>query len=172
MEKVRILAFDPGTANLGYAVIEGNMKTGEVRLLPFYGVLKTSKSDGDIRTRADILGVAVRHKIEGYNPDFIVIEDYTEQGVKSGTTYKDMSILIENMRVTCIGMAQVPDIWTNAHWKKLATGSSGLKKHQVQHFVKHKVRGTEVLGSRASDTHVWDAVGIAYAKFSQLQGEL
>jgi hypothetical protein len=87
------------------------------------------------------------------------------------TTYKDMSILIENMRGVCTTMKRVPDIWTNAFWKKLATGSSGLKKHQIQHFVQHKVKGTELLGSRASDTHVWDAAGIAYAKFLQLQGE-
>jgi Holliday junction resolvasome RuvABC endonuclease subunit len=170
-EKVRILAFDPGTANMGYAIIEGNMSTGIARLTAHHGVLKTSKKDGDIRTRADILGNEVKRLIQCFKPDYVVIEDYTEQGVKSGTTYKDMSILIENMRGVCTTMKRVPDIWTNAFWKKLATGSSGLKKHQIQHFVQHKVKGTELLGSRASDTHVWDAAGIAYAKFLQLQGE-
>lgn len=170
MEKVRILSFDPGTANLGYAIIEGNMATGEARLTAHWGVLKTAKTDGDIRVRADILGASVKRLITCFKVDYIAIEDYTEQGVKSGKTYKDMSILIEHMRMVCRNEGFEASIYTNAEWKKIAVGTAGLNKPQIQHFVRHKVQGTEVLGSRASDTHVWDAVGIGYAKFRQLQG--
>lgn len=171
MEKVRILSFDPGTANTGWGIYEGNMVTKELHLTRHYGVFGTSKKDGDIRTRADIMAIQLR-KLLNFDVDYVVIEDYTEQGVKSGKTYKDMSILIENMRMTCLNHHYIPTIWTNAEWKKLATGSSGLNKKQVQHFVRHKVKGTEVLGSRQVDVHVWDTAGIAYAKFMQLQGEL
>lgn len=171
MEKVRILSFDPGTANMGYGVIEGNTITKVVELTSHYGVLKTTKADGDIRARVDKLGRKIALLLEALEVHYVVIEDYTEQGVRSGTTYKDMSILIEHMRMVCRAHGFEASIYTNSEWKRIAMGRGGLNKRQIQHFVKHTVKGVEKLGSRAVDTHVWDVVGIGYAKFRQLQGE-
>jgi Holliday junction resolvasome RuvABC endonuclease subunit len=171
MEKVRILAFDPGTANCGWSLTIGDMETKTLRLSNFKGLFETSKEDGDIRKRADIIGEWMVDLIDLVTPTHITIEDYTEQGVRSGKTYKDMSILIENMRLTCRMKGFEARIRTNAEWKKLATGHAGLNKNQVMHFVRHKVQGTEILGSRGKDVHIWDTVGIAYAEFISLQGE-
>lgn len=169
MEKVRILAFDPGTANMGYAVLEGNIKENWLRL-EGGGVIGTTKAHGDIRERVDRLGELVVGNIEAAKPSHIVIEDFIEQGVKSGTTYRDMSILIEHMRMLCRFEGFEATIYTNAEWKVLASGVRGLNKKQVQHLVKHNIEGTERLGDRQIDTHIWDCAGIGYAKFKELQG--
>ena len=170
MEKVRILAFDPGTANMGYAIVQGDVRTSNIELTDVYGVLTSSLKDGDIRTRVDLLSAKLAKLITATQPTHVTIEDYVEQGVRSGTTYKDMTMLIENMRLTCRTLGYEANILANAEWKKIAVGTKGLNKKQIQHFVTHRVKGTHVLGSRNSDTHVWDSVGIGYAQFKLLQG--
>jgi len=167
MERVRILAFDPGTASTGWGIYEGNISSGELRFIDG-GVIESSKVVGDIRKRVDRIGGSVKMLIQALAPTHVTIEDYTEQGVASGTTYKDMSILIEHMRMICRIEGYEASIRTNAEWKRIAVGTGGLNKTQIQHFVKHHVKGIEVLGSRKKDTHIWDTAGIAYAEFTML----
>jgi Holliday junction resolvasome RuvABC endonuclease subunit len=170
MDKVRILSFDPGTANMGWAYIEGNLKTSEVYATEHFGVKKTTMNDGDFRERIDILGEWLKSTIYLHQPTHIAIEDFTEQGVQTGTTYKVMATLIENMRMVCRGLGHEADIMTNAEWKKIATGSKGLNKDQVKHFVAHKIPGAEKHYTGRTASHVWDSAGIGYAKFKKLQG--
>lgn len=171
-EKVRILAFDPGTASMGYGTIEGNLATAEVTAKKHFGVLKSSLEDGEVRKRIDLLGAEYLNLLHVIHPTHVVIEDFTEQGSRtSRTIYKDMGSLIEHLRMAGRSMGYDVSIFDNAFWKKTATGSSGLNKDQVKHFVAHKIpKAKELLGSRTAN-HVWDAYGIAYAKFKQLQGD-
>lgn len=170
MDKVRILAFDPGTANMGWAYLEGELTNGIVQATEHFGVVKTTMDDGDFRRRIDILGGWMEEVIQLTSPTVIAIEDFTEQGVITGKTYKEMATLIEHMRMVSRMKNYEADIMTNEEWKRIATGSKGLNKNQVKHFVTNKVpKAVEFYKGRTA-THVWDACGIGYAEFKKLQG--
>lgn len=170
IQQVRILGFDPGTANLGWARLDGHLGTGHIQATEHFGVAKTSLSDGDYRQRIDLLGEWFMETIECHKPTHIVIEDFTEQGVVTGTVYKEMATLIEHMRMVCRMLGHEATIYENAEWKKIATGSKGLNKDQVKHFVAHKIPQAKELYKGRTVTHVWDSAGIGYAKFKQLTG--
>jgi Holliday junction resolvasome RuvABC endonuclease subunit len=166
---VRILGYDPGTAFTGYALVGGSIGKS-VELLPDFGVIKTTKADGDVRTRIDMIGNQVRDHIQELRPTHVAIEDFVEQGVDAGTTYKDMATLIEHLRMVCRYNGIEATIYPNAEWKKIAVGTKGLNKKQIQHFVSHRLpKASELLTGRTA-THVWDSAGIAYAKYIELNG--
>jgi len=170
VEQVRILGVDPGTASTGYALINGNVRTLIASVVTNEcATIKTSLEDGDVRERIDIIGRTFQELVMRLEPDFVAIEDFTEQGKQTGKTYKEMSWLIEHFRMAGREIGYEVTIFENAEWKKIATGSKGLNKDQVKHFVAHKISGTEHFPKR-TPTHVWDACGIAYAKLKQLQG--
>lgn len=169
MDYVKILGIDPGTASTGIGLIDGNIRTCEAFVVPDWcKTIKTSIEDGDVRERIDAIGIEIANIVTCTTPDFVVIEDFTEQGKRTGTVYKEMSWLVEHLRMTCRHLADTT-IYENAEWKKLATGSKGLNKEQVKHFVANKISGTEAFKKR-TPSHVWDACGMAYAKLKQLQG--
>lgn len=174
MNKVRILGFDPGTANLGWALLEGD--SSEAHATEYFGVLKTKKTDGDFRKRVDSLGNMMINLVNLllHHEQFIThiaIEDFTEQGVETGTVYKEMATLIEHMRMVSRGLGHEAAIYTNAEWKKILTGSKGLNKDQVKHFVAHRITGASELYTGKTATHVWDACGIGYAHYLQIRGK-
>lgn len=169
MELVRILSFDPGTADTGWSLIEGVLRK-EVKLTQHFGVLKTSMEDGDVRTRIDMLGEEMRGLVVRLDPTHIVIEDFTEQGKLVGKTYKEMSWLTEHMRLTGRELGHEVTIYENQEWKKIAVGASRLSKDQVKHFVAHRVANAGAL-LKGRPTHIWDSVGIGYAKYNELQGD-
>lgn len=166
MKEISILAVDPGTANLGYVVLRGNLATKAV-FIACFGVLKTQKVDGSIRERLDLLGGQVKDIIAKEKPAYFVMEDFIEQGKRVGKTYKEMAFLTEHLRLVG-SMCSVPTtIYTNARWKKLTLKSSGVNKLQVQHYVSHKLIGSAALLGKAP-SHVWDSVAIGYCKWLEL----
>lgn len=171
MAKVRILGFDPGTANTGYGLIEGVINDIPA-LTQSNGVIKTTVKDGDVRDRIDAIGDKMRYLISHTKPTHIAIEDFTEQGKRVGTTYKEMAWLLEHMRLVSREMGFEAQIYTNAYWKKVTMGSAHVNKLQIQHFVTHHVTGAGNL-LKKQPTHVWDSVAIANCTFTLLkQGEI
>ena len=171
---VSILAFDPGTANLGYMVLRGNPKTSEVQVTSSYGVFRTNKWVKGVealpRDRLDILGTYIRALINVSKPDFIAMEDFVEQGKRVGKTYKEMSYLIEHLRLMCRAEGYEATIYSNGAWKKKTLGATNASKIQVQHFVRCKIKGTECLSSEPD--HVWDSAGIGYCRWLDFLVEL
>jgi Holliday junction resolvasome RuvABC endonuclease subunit len=161
----RILAFDPGTENCGYASILYEGKT--VGMTRHFGVIRTSKADGDVRQRIDIIGGNMRQLISVIKPEHVVIEDFTEQGKAVGKTYKEMAWLTEHLRMVGRSMGYEVTVYENGEWKKLALGVMRANKEQVKHYVKHTLPEAEELLKR-QPTHVWDSVGIGLAKYQTL----
>lgn len=164
MDKVRILAFDPGTQNTGYAVLNGSLKTGKAELTKHFGVLKTTKHDGEIRERIDILGAGMKNLIDKLEPTHVAIEDFVEQGKFVGKTYKEMAFLIEHMRMAGRERGYEVSIYENGAWKKQTMRATRVNKTQVQHFISHKLPNAKKILNKQPD-HVWDSVGIAYCEF-------
>ncbi len=160
MPKVRILSLDPGTQNTGYILLEGDLLSKEIAVEAF-GVLKTKVTDGDIRKRIDTLGNGVRKLISTFEPDYLVFEDFVEQGKMVGKTYKEMAFLIEHYRLIGRETGIPTEIYSNAYWKKHTLGVSGTNKAQVEHYVSRKIPETKRLLNKAP-SHVWDATAIGY----------
>lgn len=172
MAIVRILAFDPGTANMGYSTLNGDTKSNVVALGgAYFGVLKTSKwkegSEVPIRERLDNLGLGARQLIHTVEPTHIVIEDFVEQGRRVGKTYKEMAFLIEHMRLLGRDFGIEVDIYANGYWKKQTMNAPHASKVQVQHFVAHRLPEAKQILKGQPD-HVWDSVGIGYCKWLEL----
>lgn len=171
MEVLRILSFDPGTAAMGWSLLDGDLTAASVELTEHFGVLRSSKQDGDVRSRIDSLGGSFDALIHAHHPTHVVIEDFTEQGKLVGKTYKEMSWLTEHLRLIGRSAGFEVTIYENAEWKKIATGAGRLSKDQVKHFVAHQVGQAQRRLGKRTPTHVWDSVGMGFAKFKQLRGE-
>jgi len=173
MAIITLLAFDPGTANMGYSVLVGNTATSEIHITNTIGVLNTSKrKDGvevQVRDRIDHLGLSIQQIVEKVNPTDIVMEDFVEQGKFVGKTYKEMAFLTEHMRLLTRQLGLPATIYANGYWKKQTLGIMRASKLQVQHYIKHKLPEAATVLHKQPD-HVWDSVGIGYCKWLEIQG--
>lgn len=68
---MRILGIDPGTASVGYGVIEEN--DGQVKMV-VCGVIKTAPADGTTAERLQIIYSALNRLIDQYQPDSAAVE--------------------------------------------------------------------------------------------------
>lgn len=175
---VRILAFDPGTANMGYSTLEGfidhNGRPYVALGASYFGVLKTSKWKGtaevQIRDRLDELGEKLKYLIRYVEPTHIAMEDFVEQGKLVGKTYKEMAFLTEHMRLLTKELGIPATIYANGDWKKKTLGIMRANKAQVQHYLKHKLPEAADLLKKEPD-HVWDSAGIGYCKWLDILAE-
>jgi crossover junction endodeoxyribonuclease RuvC len=69
---VRILGLDPGTATVGYGLIE--IQDGRPVVIT-YGVLSTSPDDGDTAQRLQLVYQGLNNLIEQYRPDAAAVEE-------------------------------------------------------------------------------------------------
>jgi crossover junction endodeoxyribonuclease RuvC len=68
---MRILGIDPGTASVGYGVIEEN--DGQVKMVAC-GVIKTAPADGTTAERLQIIYSELNRLIDQYHPDSAAVE--------------------------------------------------------------------------------------------------
>ena len=171
---VRILAFDPGTANMGFATLSGFVSPQSdtmPQLTNDWGILHTNVSEGDVRTRIDALGDGMAQLIERIQPTHVAIEDFTEQGKRVGKTYKEMAWLTEHLRMVGRALNYDIAIYENGYWKRKTLGIRGATKVQVQHFLRHHVQGSEALIHLPKNkNHIWDSVGVGYCLYTELKG--
>lgn len=168
------LSFDPGTENTGYAILEASIPpiltpTPKI-ILRDCGLIRTKKVTGgssEVRERIDRIGGNVRDLIADANPDYLCIEDFTEQGKLVGKTYKEMSWLTEHLRMIGYETGIETAIYENGEWKYELTGARRLTKQQVQHYITHKLPEALPLLKGLPD-HVWDAVAIGLAGIKRL----
>lgn len=171
MSIITILAFDPGTANMGYSVLVGDTSTKTIVLSEVFGTLHTKKREGEadipIRDRIDKLGINVRGLIYKVNPSHVAMEDFVEQGKLVGKTYKEMAYLTEHMRILTTELGVPAHIYANGEWKKLTMNAMRANKKQVQHYVAHKLPETARMLVKQPD-HVWDSIGIGYCLWLEI----
>jgi Holliday junction resolvasome RuvABC endonuclease subunit len=183
---IKILGFDPGTANMGYAVVNGILReplqASEAKFGNSFGVLATSKwSDMKaggaktdrveipVRDRIDSLGRMIKGLVREVRPDYIAVEDFVEQGKRVGKTYKEMAFLIEHMRLLGRELEIDTRIYTNSYWKQRTLKTAHATKLQVQHYVAHKLPETAMVLCNQPD-HVWDSTAIGLCLWHELIG--
>jgi Holliday junction resolvasome RuvABC endonuclease subunit len=120
-----------------------------------------------VRDRIDEIGNDFRTLVAEHQPDYIAIEDFTEQGKFVGKTYKEMAWLTEHFRLVGRELGLEVDVYENGYWKKELTGAMRLNKAQVQHYVSTRIPQARKELAKQPD-HVWDAVAIGLCKFHLL----
>lgn len=166
---IRILSLDTGTANTAYAFLIGDLKAINLHT---FGMVKTTKKENGIevpvRERIDRIGSRLISITEMLNPTHVAFEDFTEQGKFIGKTYKEMAWLTEHLRMLFKELGHEPSIFENGYWKKQLMGAMRVNKHQVQHYVSHRLPKTKVLLANQPD-HVWDSIGVGLCQYKLLQ---
>lgn len=169
-ERVRILSFDPGTAETGFSQLH-NAGVGDRELILYdYGMIRTKKVAGgssEVRERIDFIGNEFRRLVKENNPTHIAVEDFTEQGKFVGKTYKEMAWLTEHFRMVGRELGLEVSVYENGYWKKVLTGAMRLNKTQVQHYVSTRLPQARKLLAK-QPIHVWDAVAIGLCKYDLL----
>lgn len=164
MQEIRILAFDPGPANTGYANLIYDEKNG-ARLGAMHGVLKSPAGIPD-RDRNDLISDQARALMTAFQPTAVGIEDWTYMG-KKGKQESTLPALIESLRLTAKYSGFEPYVYTNAEWKKKTLKIGGANKEQIKHYVTMRLKDPAQIVRMPQ--HVWDAVGVCFAILEDLK---
>lgn len=163
----RILSFDPGLTNTGYALVWA----GDYGVLadPRYSKMLKGPQAGapemTVRDRSDFLGAEALKVIQEVQPTAIGIEDWTYMGNR-GKQESHMPVLVEHLRMVAKGFGVPVYVFENAAWKKKTLGIGGANKEQIKHYVGRKVANPDALARLPQ--HVWDAVGVCFAVLKEL----
>lgn len=158
---MRIVGFDPGLADTGYAVLEGGR--GTLAILGT-GVLRT-RSVESLEVRLERLFEGVQEVLARFTPDLVVVED-----VFSASAVPRTAILMGHARaVICLAGRQrkVEMVSVSpAEVKRAVTASGAAPKTQVARAMQ------ALLGLPAPPrpSHVADALALAFTGLSRARG--
>lgn len=164
--KINILGIDTGTRNTGCSVLTGDLASQTVYLSDFC-IIRTTKKDGSVRERIDQITNKIAAYVERGNIDYIVIEDFTEQGVRTGTIHKEMSWLTEAIRSLGMRLNCKTIVYENKEWKKKTLKIYRATKKQVQHYVHWKFPEAKKKLKGQPD-HIFDSIAIGHALWLEL----
>lgn len=163
---INILGIDTGTQNTGCIILQGDLTTKTVRLLD-WKMIRTTKKDGTVRERIDRITDKIALYVKENSIDYIVLEDFTEQGIRTGTTHKEMAWLTEAIRSLGAKLNIPTFVFENKDWKKKTLGIYRANKKQVKHYIHWKLPESKHLLKKCPN-HVFDAAGIGYALWTDI----
>lgn len=172
---MKILGIDPGLANTGWAILEGDLQTKTIRATSEFGVIKTvkwrdkkAKIQFHDRDRLDYIADEFRKITENNSPQHIVIEDFVFFGNRGATT-SIMPVLIETLRMQGRALGYEVVILANGSWKKMLLKNHVANKNQVQHYV-HRALGldTKIWDKQDPGGHIRDAMALALTQWAYL----
>lgn len=156
-----ILGIDPGTAILGFGVLDNS--SGKLKVID-YGCITTSK-DLEMAQRLDILGKEIDNLIERFSPDVMAIEELfyfkNKKTVISVGQARGVAVFI--------GKKNNLDIreYTPLQVKQSVTGYGRADKKQIQMMVKNILK----LKETPKPDDVADALAVAICCSSSIQFE-
>jgi crossover junction endodeoxyribonuclease RuvC len=129
---MRILGLDPGTAIVGYGVIE---ERDERVALVTYGAIKTSPKDGDTSHRLLMIFEAISELINEYQPDSAAVEELffgrnITTAIKVGQA---RGVLLLALAMAGLSVAE----YSPPKIKEAVSGYGKATKEQVQFMVKN-----------------------------------
>jgi crossover junction endodeoxyribonuclease RuvC len=136
---MRILGIDPGTAIVGYGVIE---ERDERVALVTYGAIKTSPGDGDTSQRLLMIFEAINELINEYQPDSAAVEELffgrnITTAIKVGQA--------RGVLLLALAMAGLPVTeYSPPKIKEAVSGYGKATKEQVQFMVKNILELEEI----------------------------
>jgi crossover junction endodeoxyribonuclease RuvC len=129
---MRILGLDPGTATVGYGLIE--IQEGQPTVVA-YGVLETSPKDGSTAERLQIIYRGLNELLEQYQPDQAAVEELffgrnTTTAIRVGQARGVLLLALANAGIP-IAEYSPPKI------KEAVSGYGKASKQQVQFMVQN-----------------------------------
>jgi crossover junction endodeoxyribonuclease RuvC len=136
---MRILGLDPGTAIVGYGVIEDR---DERVALVTYGAIRTSPKDGDTSQRLLMIFKAIKELINEYQPDSAAVEELffgrnITTAIKVGQA---RGVLLLALAMAGLSVAE----YSPPRIKEAVSGYGNATKEQVQFMVKNILELEEI----------------------------
>lgn len=170
--RISLLGLDPGLANTGWALLEGDTVTGLIKATEHYGVIKTvkwrdkgKKIELPTRDRLDLIALEIQKLIAEHEPTYVVMEDFVYFGNKGATT-STMPVLIETIRMLSKQMGYEAIIFANGVWKKILLKNHVANKNQVQHCIHRRLNlDTKTWDKLDKGGHIRDAMSLALTQW-------
>ncbi len=129
---MKVLGIDPGTATVGYGVVERlALRGGPARLIEC-GILRTKPRDV-LPRRLELIHDGLRELIQRHHPDVVAVE-----GIFYGTNVRTTVVLGHARGVILLAAAQAGVVvaeYSPAVVKKTVVGRGGAMKPQVGYMV-------------------------------------
>ena len=151
---MRVLGIDPGTATVGYGVVERSASLGSVARLVECGVLRTRARQA-LEVRLALIHEGLRELIERHRPDVLAVED-----IFYATNVRTTVVLGHARGVILLAGAQAGLIvaeYSPALVKKTVVGRGAALKPQVGYMVAKLLK----LSAAPQPADAADAVAVA-----------
>ena len=158
---IRVVGFDPGLADTGYAALESGRGAPSVL---GSGVIRTHRAER-LEVRLEQLFEETQEVLDRFAPDLLVVED-----VFSLPAVPRTAILMGHARgVICLAAAEAGIEMTSysaTQVKKILTGNGRAPKSQVQQAIRRELG----LAKIPEPADVADALALAYTGLSRARG--
>ncbi|HCB49420.1 MAG TPA: crossover junction endodeoxyribonuclease RuvC [Chloroflexi bacterium] len=136
---MRILGLDPGTAIVGYGIVEE--RAGEVALVT-YGALKTAPNDGDTARRLQLIYQGINELLAEFEPDAAAVEQlFFGRNITSAINVgQARGVLLLALANAGIPVAE----YSPPKIKEAVSGYGNASKEQVQFMVQNLLGLDEV----------------------------
>jgi crossover junction endodeoxyribonuclease RuvC len=151
---MRVLGIDPGTATVGYGVVERSASPGSAARLVECGVLRTRARES-LQDRLAVIHEGLRELIERHHPDVLAVED-----IFYATNVRTTVVLGHARGVILLAGAQAGLIvaeYSPALVKKTVVGRGAALKPQVGYMVAKLLK----LSAAPQPADAADAVAVA-----------
>lgn len=157
---MRILGIDPGTATVGYGLIEEN--EGQLKVIT-YGAIVTAPKDGDTARRLQIIYEKLNDLLETYEPDQAAVEELffgrnITTAIKVGQARGVLLLALANAGIP-LAEYSPPKI------KESVSGYGNASKQQVQ-FMVQNILGLDEL-PKPDDAADGLAVALTHYQYQQ-----
>ena len=128
---VRVLGIDPGTARLGYAIVDFDMNARSLALISC-GIIKTTKDDSDA-IRLKIIRNDLEQIINSFKPEFASVEElFFFKNLKTIVPVAQArGVILETCATNSIEVFE----YTPLEMKKIITGDGRAEKSLVSNIV-------------------------------------
>lgn len=163
---MRVLGIDPGLANLGLGLVEGDVRKAK----HLYHVCLTTQSAWLMPRRLQYLHEEVSRLLAEYQPDAVAIEDQilrrqADVAFKVGQAFGVVQLACAQAEVPvhAYGPMQV---------KKALVGTGRAEKEQVIYMVKAQLGVRELFNNHAADALALALTHLAHAPMHNMQSRL
>jgi crossover junction endodeoxyribonuclease RuvC len=129
---MRILGLDPGTATVGYGIVEES--EGRVSVV-VYGVIRTEPKDGDSARRLQIIYEQLNELLNQFKPDAAAVEElYFGRNITTAISVGQA----RGVLLLALANAEIPIAeYSPPKIKEAVSGYGNASKQQVQYMVQN-----------------------------------
>lgn len=160
---MRILGLDPGTATVGYGIIEDR----DGQALPVvYGAIRTSPKDGDTARRLQIIFEELNKLLNEYKPDVAAVEQlFFGRNITTAISVgQARGVLLLALANASIPVAE----YSPPKIKEAVSGYGNASKQQVQYMVQNMLELDEI--PKPDDAA--DGLAVALTHYQYLRQEM